>query len=137
MSKTMESMEKNLAIFYKSYKYPQYKKYVDSKIEQTDAWCLYYRQSLIIRGADTNNYVEVMFRLIKDISLERTKAYNLTQLTDFVVSSFDSYYKQRLFDWVMDKMSKSTINRLSPNVKDVYFAKPNHTVGRNAILCRE
>lgn len=73
----------------------------------------------MIRGADTNNYVEVMFRLFTDISLERTKAYNLTQLTDFIISSFDSYYKQRLLDLVMNKISKSTLNRLSPNDKDV------------------
>lgn len=84
-----------------------------------ESWCLFFRQHLMIRGSETNNYIEVMFRLFKDISLERTKAYNLTQLADFVVTSFEGYYKQRLLDLVMNKLNRCTINRLSPHSGDV------------------
>lgn len=65
------------------------------------------------RGTDNNNYIEVVFRHFKDISLERTKVYNLTELVDFIVRNFDSYYKQRLLDLVLNKI-KSAITNLAP-----------------------
>lgn len=123
LSKTQVKMEENLEQFHNSAmtaKYPQYKNYIQNMITSNmESWCLFFRQHLMIRGSETNNYIEVMFRLFKDISLERTKAYNLTQLADFVVTSFEAYYKQRLLDLVMNKLNRSTINRLSPNDGDV------------------
>ena len=68
------------------------------------------------RGSNTNNIIEVIFRLFKDIPLERTKAYNLVQLVDFIVTSFNSYYRQRLLDVIMNKVN---VKRFLPNDKDV------------------
>lgn len=116
-------MEQHIEQFHNSVmstKYPQYKNYIQNMITNSiESWCLFFRQHLMIRGSETNNYIEVMFRLFKDISLERTKAYNLTQPTDFVISSFEAYSKQRLLDLVMNTLNRGTINRLSPNEKDV------------------
>ena len=44
-------------------------------ISQIDTWFLLYRQQLILRGTDTDNFSEVMFHILKDIPLERTKAF--------------------------------------------------------------
>lgn len=92
----------------------------DNKIK---AWCLYYRQKFITRGSETNNYVEVMFRLFKDIPLERTKAVQLNQLTDFVITNFETYYKQRLLDVVLNRERKNTLKRLCPDEKNVSLDK--------------
>lgn len=97
LSKIKTKMEESIKEFQGSAmcaKYPQYKNYIQNMINNSlESWCLVFRQHLMIRGSETNNYIEVMFRLFKDISLERTKAYNLTQLADFVVTSFEAYYK--------------------------------------------
>ncbi|KAJ8912471.1 hypothetical protein NQ315_014571 [Exocentrus adspersus] len=70
-------------------KYPKFTKYVESMLERIELWCLLYRRNLMIRGTNTNNYIEVTFRLLKDIALERTKAFNLTQLSDFIINNFE------------------------------------------------
>lgn len=46
-----------------------------------------YRKQLLLRGTNTNNYTEITFRLLKDIALDITKAFNLTQLVDFIIKT--------------------------------------------------
>lgn len=78
-------------------KYCQYKSYIQNFINNSlESWCIVFKQFFMTRGTETNNYIEVMSRLFKDISLESTKAYNSTQLADFVVTSFEAYYKKGL-----------------------------------------
>lgn len=96
--------------------YPQFKSYVQKLIKRKHMWCIYYRKSFLTRGSNTNNMIEVIFRLFKDIPLERTKAYNLVQLVDFIVVSFCMYYKQRLLDFVLNKIN---VKRYAPDEKDV------------------
>lgn len=88
-------------------------------MERADTSCLLYRQHLPLRGTDTNNYIEVIFRLLKDIPLERTKAFNLPQLCDFITTNFESYYKQRILDVLLNRVSKTVLSRYLPEVKDV------------------
>lgn len=123
-STNKEALDVNIEYFNLNCKFENYKNYIVEKIEKDlDAWCLYHRKHLLTRGSDTNNIAEVMFRIFKDIPLERTKAHNLTQLADFVTTDFESYYKQRLLDLCFNKVTKSTINRLCPNAKDVSFSQ--------------
>lgn len=60
-----------------------------------------------------------MFRLFKDLHLERTKAYNLSLFADFVRSDFECFYKQSLLDVCFNKVPKKAVDRLYPNAKDV------------------
>lgn len=55
-----------------------------------------------------------MFRLLKDIPLERTKAFNLTQLADFICTGFERYYQQRILDIVLNRESKAVELRYLP-----------------------
>lgn len=72
-------------------------------LKKKEMWCMLYRKQLLLRGTNTNNYTEITFRLLKDIALDRTKAFNLTQLVDFIIKNFESYYKQRLLDLIMNR----------------------------------
>jgi len=45
-----------------------------------------YRKSLPIRGVNTNNYVESGMRILKDNVLQCTRAFNVVQLVDFLVT---------------------------------------------------
>ncbi|KAK5650363.1 hypothetical protein RI129_001392 [Pyrocoelia pectoralis] len=100
MSTTEKDLEMNKNIFSVSCNYPKFKEYVEN-------------------NDNTNNYVEVMFRLFKDITLERTKAFNLCQLADFVTTSFEFYIKQRILDVILDRLKKQKSKRYEIDEKDV------------------
>lgn len=120
MSSKEEDVQKNINVLIRSSQnYPKFNKYIKNYLARKELWCLFYRKNLMTRGTNTNNYVEIMFRLFKDIPLERTKAYSLTQLVDFITSSFSSYYKQRILDVIMGKLDRTKMLKLLPDCKDV------------------
>lgn len=57
--------------------------------------------------------------MLKDIPLERTKAFNLPQLCDFITTNFEFYYKQRILDILLKRATKTVISRYLPDEKDV------------------
>lgn len=127
MAENQEILLNNIeTLLTNSKKYPKFTKYIQNLLRRKESWCLFYRKTLITRGSNTNNYVEVMFRLFKDIPLQRTKAYSVTQLTDFIITSFCSYYRQRILDVIMEKIDKTKLRKLLPDCKDV---------DKNSIIC--
>ena len=46
----------------------------------------------------TNNHVESAFRILKDVILGRTRAYNISHLIEFVAYRMDMYYARRFID---------------------------------------
>ena len=66
--------------------------------ERKEEWAVVYRNNLPVRGIFTNNYCEAAFRVLKDRILERTKAFNIPQLADFVSNRLQSYYGRRILD---------------------------------------
>lgn len=61
-------------------------------------WAQCCRSDLPVRGNNTNNFCESAMRVVKDEILQRTKAFNLQQLVDFMTTRFDSHYQRRLLD---------------------------------------
>lgn len=119
-SKTQLELDLSLETFKTECKFSNYAKYINTKIDSDlQSWCLFFRKGQLTRGSDTNNFIEVMFRIFKDIPLERTKAYNLPQLTDFVISDFESNYKQRILDLILNRMNSASIKRFNPSHADV------------------
>ena len=57
----------------------------------------YFQNDELIRGSNTNNYVEAQFLVIKDSLLKRRKnQYNIDVLLDKVIGEFEDLYKHRL-----------------------------------------
>ena len=54
-------------------KYEGLKAYLSSLFEYKERWCISYRNDLVIRGNNTNNFVESQFLVLKDNILNRTK----------------------------------------------------------------
>ncbi|XP_050703227.1 uncharacterized protein LOC126988878 [Eriocheir sinensis] len=79
-------------------KYNQYMRYLAKLIERKEEWSTVYRAGFLLRGHHTNNFAESTMCIIKDIILNRCKAYNTTQLIMFMNEIFDEYMKQRLID---------------------------------------
>ena len=51
-----------------------------------------FRDQILLRGNNTNNYAESGIRILKDTVFKRVKAYNLVQLFEFMIVTFELYY---------------------------------------------
>ncbi|KAK7088885.1 hypothetical protein V1264_024257 [Littorina saxatilis] len=72
--------------------------YMERLFDRRKLWAMCYRDSLPIRGNQTNNYVEAAMRVLKDRIFVRTRAYNVVQLVDFLLTRLPAYYERRLMD---------------------------------------
>ena len=90
--------------------------YVTALYDRKQEWALCFRDALLVRGNSTNNYCEVAMRVLKDKVLARTKAFNVPQLFDFIVSRMETYYQRRILD--------VSNNRMGCNPRSRYTAEP-------------
>ena len=90
---------------YTAQKYPNWVSRLGLYWSRRDRWCLAWR-SAAHRGQHTNNYSEVTVRLFKDIVLLRAKAYNAVALVDFVCTTMENYYRNRLLDFAHSRVAK-------------------------------
>lgn len=51
---------------------------------------------LLTRGQNTNNYSEASIRILKDVVLCRTKAFNAAELAEFVMTEWERHFRDRL-----------------------------------------
>lgn len=79
-------------------KYPQLAKRLRQFWERRDEWAISHRLDLITRGNHTNNYAEAGMRVLKEIVFGRVKAYNLIQMFQFVTTTMEAYFTNRLLD---------------------------------------
>ena len=79
-------------------KYPQLAKRMQQFWEQRDEWAISHRIDLMTRGNHTNNYAEAGMRVLKEIVFGRVKAYNLIQMFQFVTTTMEAYFTNRLLD---------------------------------------
>lgn len=69
---------------------------VEAFLEKEEEWVLLFRTRRVTRGHNTNNYSEASIRVLKDIILCRTKAFNAVALVDFVAEVWERYFERRL-----------------------------------------
>ena len=84
-------------------------------------WASCYRLGLPVRGSNTTNYVEVVFKVLKDCIFDRVLAYNGTQLLDFLVTRYEQYMVRRLLDFANGRYSKVLLKQMMPAASDVDF----------------
>lgn len=80
-------------------KYPVAKKHFEALWTRKSEWCLVYREHLVTRGNNTNNFCEASIRIFKDVVLQRCRAFNSCALVDFICNVFDGYHKRRLIEF--------------------------------------
>ncbi|XP_049268830.1 uncharacterized protein LOC119381717 [Rhipicephalus sanguineus] len=73
-----------------------YSQRVQAFLQCEQQWVLLYRAGLMTRGHNTNNYSEASIRILKDIVLCRTKAYNAVALVEYIMTKWEEYFKLRL-----------------------------------------
>jgi len=79
--------------------YPRYDERIDELLEKKEEWVKLFRMDLMYRSHNTNNLAEACIRILKDIILTRTKAYNVPSLVDFIVNVWELYFKDRILDY--------------------------------------
>ncbi|XP_066933770.1 uncharacterized protein [Clytia hemisphaerica] len=77
-------------------KYKNLQAYMNTLFEYKERWCLAYRQNLLTRGNNTNNFVEAQFLVLKDNVLNRTKEININGLIQKLVEDFNDHFKVKL-----------------------------------------
>ena len=59
-------------------------------------WAVCYRNNSLLRGSNTNNYVETQFLVIKDSILHRQRQFNVNMLLNKLFSEFEEHFKIKL-----------------------------------------
>lgn len=91
-------------------------KHINQLCVKRAEWALCYREDLITRGNDTNNYSESTIRRYKDDILERLRAYSLVQLFHFFTTRVEAYFERRIANVINNRKVNYT--------KSKHFVKP-------------
>lgn len=112
-SNTPEEAEENFCVLMSSEKIAKnslVKEHFTKLWERKLEWCITYRRNLLTRGNNTNNFTEASIRIFKDVILQRCKAFNSCALADFIVTTFEHYYKKRLLEFANSRRTKHQID---------------------------
>ena len=96
--------------------------YCNKLVEKSELWAACYRGDAALRGHSTNNTVESSIRILKDKIFKRLKAFNLVQLTDFLVTRLEQYYSRRLANIANNRTDELRHTRYFPKDSDIALA---------------
>lgn len=101
-------------------KYKGYIGHVEALYERREEWTLAARKDLNVRGHHTTAYCEAGMRVLKDKIFNRLKAFNVCQLTDFMLSRYEDYNIRKLIDISNNRLPGHSLkSKYYPSVKDV------------------
>lgn len=102
-------------------KYTHFIKRFKNNCKRYEQWVLYKRLDTTYRNHNTNNYAEASIRVLKDILLHRTKAYNVVALVDFIVSIGEEYFTLRILNHAHCRHSETNrlYSKLCSNIVDL------------------
>ena len=101
-------------------------KYFEELFSISQCWARCFRKDQLVRGSNTNNYVEPQFLVVKDTILRRQRQCIINQLLRKLIIEFENHFKQRLlrvadgtFDGVFSarfkgSLVKTTAGRILP-----------------------
>jgi len=84
-------------------------KRLHGNLERQQEWVAQHRSNLITRSHDTNNFAEASIRIMKDILLHRTKAFNIVALVEFCGLIWTQYMETRLLSFAHNRRSRPVI----------------------------
>lgn len=87
--------------------HPKFVRHLQEVFKQREEWAICLQVQLSARGNQTNDYVESAMRVVKEKVLHQLKAYNVTQLVNFVVTRMEAHYTRRLTDVANNRLQTS------------------------------
>ncbi|XP_041463997.1 uncharacterized protein LOC121415020 isoform X2 [Lytechinus variegatus] len=97
----------------------KFKEHLTGYYGRKEKWAIACRLDLQVRGNNTNNFCEAAMRVLKDKILERTKAFSIPQLADYMSTFLDEYYQQRLIDVANGRLQNVIASRYMPQEKSI------------------
>nr|XP_054755233.1 uncharacterized protein LOC129261196 [Lytechinus pictus] len=108
--------------------YANVRRYLENIFVRKMSWAVCYQADLNACNNNTNNFAESAMRVMKDQILERTKAYNVIQLVDFIVTRLETYYERRLIDICNNRLDRVLQSRFLPSIATGSEIDPNKIV---------
>ncbi|XP_064631784.1 uncharacterized protein LOC135489974 isoform X2 [Lineus longissimus] len=96
-------------------RYENVAKHLEGIYGRRKEWAICHRSDLRVRNNDTNNYAEAAMRVLKDQILDITRAYNVIQLADFMMTRLESYFERRLLDICNNRLDRASYSRFLPH----------------------
>ncbi|XP_043240097.1 uncharacterized protein LOC122390827 [Amphibalanus amphitrite] len=94
-------------------------RYMEELVERRAEWALAFRSGEVLRGHHTNNFAEATMCVIKDIVLNRSKAYNACQLVMLMAEVWDAFMRQRLVDVALGRRGRrATVCKTTSDLRD-------------------
>lgn len=90
-------------------KHPKFVQRFQKFFDRRTEWVLLHRQDLMTRQNNTNNYAEATIRILKDIVLCRTKAFNVVALTEFCISMWEPYLVKKLLEYAHSRKNEANL----------------------------
>ncbi|XP_070839700.1 uncharacterized protein [Chaetodon trifascialis] len=87
--------------------HPKFVRYLQEVFKRREEWAICLQAQPPTGGNRTSNYVESAMRVVKEKVLHRLKAYNVTQLVDFVITRMEAHYIRRLTDVSSSRLQTS------------------------------
>ncbi|GFS51612.1 SWIM-type domain-containing protein [Trichonephila clavipes] len=110
-------------------KYPDYTKRFTNFLARKKEWILFFRNELITRNHNTNNFSEASIRILKDVILCRARAFNVIALCEFFIGIWEEYFTKKLFEFassrrlsvtvLYDKIRKKSANFIEHDVQEL------------------
>jgi len=119
-ARTTEELEESILEFEDSTPHEGYRKRVKEFLERKEEWVSLFRDNLLMRGHHTNNFSEATIRILKDVILQRVKAYNVVALINYIVTVWENYMKTRILRVAYNRDSRpflvyeSLIRKMDP-----------------------
>ncbi|XP_064461794.1 uncharacterized protein LOC135371754 [Ornithodoros turicata] len=85
--------------------HPGYSARVDALLEKKEELVMCFRAAISTRGHNTNSFAEACVRILKDIVLNRTKAFNAVALADFIATVWEKYFENRILKHAHGRVS--------------------------------
>jgi len=106
-----ESFETAQEEFMKECSHEKYRERIKKFLRRKKEWAKIFRTDKMSRGHHTNNYVEASIRILKEIILCRTKAYNVVAL---VANVWEEYFVKRLlhYAYLRENRPRQLYNKL-------------------------
>ncbi|KAE8741294.1 hypothetical protein FOCC_FOCC013182 [Frankliniella occidentalis] len=108
-ARSAEDLEENIVEFEATVTHDKYNTRVIEFLKRKEEWVSLFRDHLLMRGHHTNNYSEATIRILKDVILQRVKAYNLIALINYIVTVWESYMKTRILRVAYNRDSRPVL----------------------------
>jgi hypothetical protein len=78
-------------------------------LTREEEWVNFHRNKHITRNNNTNNYAEASIRILKDVVLSRTKAFNVVALVEFCGTIWNRYFIARLLNFAHGRRAEPVL----------------------------